>query len=116
MKYLSLSIPWQGGQANIAVPSGVPTGGLYSTGETILQNSMTILLILVILFALIFFIIGGIQWSMSGGDKEAVQKARNKIIYALVGLVLALLALFIVNFIGGIFGVNLIRSPFEPQH
>lgn len=114
MKELALTIPTYG---QIQVPSGVPTGGLYTTGETILQNSMTILLIFVMLFALIFLILGGIQWSMSGGDKEAVQKARNKIVYALVGLVLALLALFIINFIGGIFGVDLLRPPPpEPQH
>ena len=44
-------------------------------------------------------IIGGIQYTTSGGDSAAVTKAKNTILYGIVGLVIALLAYAIVNFV-----------------
>ena len=63
-------------------------------------------LVLFLFLALIFLIWGGIQWTMSGGDKEGIQKARLKLTYAIIGLVVTTLAFFIVNIISGFFGFN----------
>lgn len=74
---------------------------------TIIGNLITIILILAIVIAVFFLIYGGIRWITSGGDKQAVENARNHIIAAIVGLVIALLAFFIINFVGSLIGVNL---------
>lgn len=68
---------------------------------------ITLILIFAIIISLFFLIYGGIKWVLSGGDKTAVEGARNHIVAAIVGLVIALLAFFIINFIGGLFGINL---------
>jgi hypothetical protein len=62
---------------------------------------------LVLLLSLIFLIIGGITWSVSGGNKEGMAKARATVTYALAGLVLGLASFLILAVIGNFFGVNL---------
>ena len=47
----------------------------------------------------IMLIVGGYNYTMSGGDATKVTKAKNTILYAVIGLVIALLALAIVNFV-----------------
>ncbi|MBR2589172.1 hypothetical protein IKE84_02440 [Candidatus Saccharibacteria bacterium] len=49
--------------------------------------------------AVVMIIMGGIQYTTSSGDAAKVTKAKNTIMYGVVGLVIALLAFAIVNFI-----------------
>lgn len=64
---------------------------------------LTILLILAIILALIFFVWGGINWIRSGGDKGKIDQARGTLTAAVIGLILALLAFFFVNIVAMIF-------------
>ena len=58
------------------------------------------------LLAVIFIIIGAFQFTTSAGDARKTQQAKNTITYAIIGLVIALLAYAIVNFVlSKIFGV-----------
>lgn len=76
----------------VAVPGcdGVDLGKL--TGSVI-----GILLFVAFLIALIFLIIGGIRWILSGGDKEATNKAKDTVTSALIGLVVVLSAFVLIN-------------------
>lgn len=56
------------------------------------------------LVAVGFVIYGGIQYQTSGGSPDGTQRARQTIINALIGLVLAILAASIVAYIGNEFG------------
>jgi len=47
-------------------------------------------------FATLFLIIGGVRYAISYGKDESIENAKKQIIYALVGLFLALLAYTIV--------------------
>ena len=68
-------------------------------------------LTIVINFALYFIgaisvlmlIIGGVRYTISGGNDKAVAAAKNTILYAVIGVVVALLAYAIVNFVLGTF-------------
>jgi predicted small integral membrane protein len=104
MHYLALQLP--GGQT-ITAPAGVPQGGLAVTSKVI-GNSITIMLIIAIILALVFLILGGIGWITSGGDKAKVAAARSRITYAIIGLVVTLVAFFIVSVVGYIFNVPLV--------
>ena len=53
----------------------------------------------------VMVIIGGVQYTTSGGDQAAVTKAKNTILYGIVGLVIAVLAYAIVNFVVGKIGI-----------
>lgn len=109
MDYLALTIP--GGQT-INPPSTIPTGGS-DTVARVLRNGFTIMIIITIILALIFLVLGGIQWITSGGSKEKIQAARSKLTYAIVGLVIALSSFFIVSFIGYVFKIDLLNFSFS---
>ena len=49
--------------------------------------------------ALLFVVIGGVRYTMVYGNEEAAEKARNQIIYALVGFLVALLSYTIVSIV-----------------
>lgn len=82
-------------------------------GSNILIFGTQVLIVATIVLAVGFLIWGGISWSMSGGDKTKLQAARNTVTYAIVGLIIALTAFSLVNFIGHFFlgsTVNLFRQ------
>ena len=49
--------------------------------------------------SVLMLIYGGIRYTISGGDSTAVTNAKNTILYAIVGIVVAILAYAIVNFV-----------------
>lgn len=49
--------------------------------------------------AVIMLIIGGIKYVVSGGDAKKVTDAKNTVLYAIIGLIIAFLAFAIVNFV-----------------
>ena len=49
--------------------------------------------------AVVFIIFGGIQYTTSAGDPGKVKKAKDTILYGIIGLVVAMLAYAIVNFV-----------------
>ncbi len=49
--------------------------------------------------AVAFIIIGGVQYMTSQGDPGKITRAKNTIMYSVIGLVISLLAFAIVNFV-----------------
>ncbi len=49
--------------------------------------------------AVIMLIYGGIRYTISAGDSKQVEAAKNTILYAIIGIIVALLAGAIVNFV-----------------
>ncbi len=113
--YLSLALPAAAQVSVNPCPNG-NTGGTNfnvlctltanNTGS-IIASAVTILLIAAALIALFFLIVGGIRWITSGGDKSKVESARNTIIASVIGLIIALLAYFIITVVLGLFGLSL---------
>lgn len=66
-----------------------------------LQNLLTLVFSIITLLSVIFIIIGGFKYVASVGSPEGVQKAKNTILYALVGLAVGLLANVIVSIVIG---------------
>ncbi len=60
---------------------------------------INILLFVAGLIAVIIIVVGGLRFVTSEGDAASANKAKNSVVYALVGLVLAVLAYAIVNFV-----------------
>lgn len=59
------------------------------------------------LIALMYLLLGALSWITSGGNKENVDKAREKIQAALVGIILIFVVLAIVGVIENIFSLGL---------
>lgn len=77
--------------------SGTPTS-LFGAGG-IFNTIVNILLFIIGAISVIMLIIGGIRYTISGGDSSAVTSAKNTIMYAIVGIIVAVLAFAIVNFV-----------------
>lgn len=74
------------------------------TGETGVFRTVTnILLFIIGAVAVIMLVIGGIRYTISGGDQNQVTAAKNTILYAIIGIVVAILAYAAVNFVIGSF-------------
>jgi hypothetical protein len=107
-KILSLTVPGSNGNKfTVTGPDGIISGGLKSAnGKHFLANAIELLLIAVVILALIVIIYSGIQYILSQGDKTKIQVARNRLIYAIVGMILAFLSFSIISIIGSMFGVK----------
>lgn len=80
-------------------------GGITIT--SIVSGAIRLVLILASLIFFFMLVWGGIQWMMSGGDKNAAEQARSKITNALVGLVIVFSAWAIMALIKSLFGVDI---------
>ena len=69
--------------------------------ETTVKNVINIILYVIGIVAVVMMIFGGFQYITSAGDAAKVTKAKNTILYGVVGLVIAILAYAIVNFVIG---------------
>ena len=49
--------------------------------------------------AVLMIVIGGIRYTVSNGDSSAVKGAKNTILYSVIGLIVAIMAYTIVNFV-----------------
>ncbi|MDO4986946.1 MAG: hypothetical protein Q4E46_01330 [Candidatus Saccharibacteria bacterium] len=70
----------------------------YRAEESALAIINTVLGVVAVV-AVVFIIVGGVQYITSSGDTGKAMKAKNTIMYAVIGLVIALLAFAIVNFV-----------------
>ena len=78
--------------------NGCGKSGSDKLSKTIM-NIINVVLGIVGIIAVIYIIIGGINYMTSLGDPGKVQKAKNTILYAIIGLVVVILAGVIVNFV-----------------
>ena len=51
------------------------------------------------IISVVMLIFGGLRYVISGGDSKKVTDAKNTIMYALIGLIISILAYAIVNFV-----------------
>jgi hypothetical protein len=76
-----------------------PEAGGGPTLSDQIEIVVNILLFLLGAVAVVMIVIGGIRFATANGDQSAVTSARNTILYAVIGLVVAIMAYAIVNFV-----------------
>lgn len=73
---------------------------------------VSVVITALLIFAAIFFffnlILGGIAWINSAGDKAKLEQARQRVLNAVIGLVVVLSTFVIVNFLSKVFGISLL--------
>lgn len=103
---LSASQPLQTFAAGVSAQDQVKKG-IDNAGGTVnnfnigtaITNIVNIMLYALGAIAVIMIVIGGIRYTTSNGDSNGIQSAKNTILYAVAGLVVAILAYAIVNFV-----------------
>lgn len=81
-----------------AAKSDEQPGALFGT-DGIFTNIINAALFLIGAISVLMLIYGGIRYTLSAGNATNVTAAKNTILYAIVGIVVALLAFAIVNFV-----------------
>lgn len=71
--------------------------------DSLVQIGIGILSFIIGIISVIMIIVGGIRYVVSNGEAAKVKSAKDTILYAIVGLVVSLLAYVIVNFVVGQF-------------
>ena len=82
---------------NSAKGTGAPDNVTEDDG--LIKKVVNLLLWAIGIVSVIMIIIGGIRYATSNGDSTQVTAAKNTIMYAVVGLVIAIFAYAIVNFV-----------------
>jgi heme O synthase-like polyprenyltransferase len=99
-KLIALTLP---GGETIDAPEGVIESGSL-TG--ILSWSIIVITWVGVIAALLFLIWGAIGWITSGGNEEKLNKARQTVVYSIIGLVIVLCSVMIMGFVRGVLGLN----------
>jgi len=75
--------------------SGAPT----EVGDSQLAAILGTVYLIAGIVAVVAIIVGGIRYAASNGDSSGVQSAKNTILYAVVGLIVVIIAASITGFI-----------------
>ena len=76
-----------------------------ATFTTFISSVIGVITIVAIIWFVFLFISGAISYMSSGGDKSAIETARKRIVNGVIGLVLVIIAIFVIKLIGYLLGV-----------
>lgn len=95
--------PTDGIQAglNCANPGDQVPQNLFGGPDSVFTTIVNVMLFLIGAISVVMLIYGGIRYTTSGGNSASVTAAKNTILYAIIGLVIAFLAFAIVNWVLG---------------
>ncbi len=93
---LSYAAPVDDIQSGVTSVNGGDDGGSLESNLGIIVN---ILLYILGAIAVIMIVIGGIRYATSNGDSSAIKGAKDTILYSVIGLIVAIMAYAIVNFV-----------------
>jgi len=71
--------------------------------EGIFTTISSVMLFAIGALSVLMIIVGGIRYVLSGGKEASITKAKNTILYAIIGVIVAMLAYAIINFVIGTF-------------
>lgn len=84
------------------IQTGVDSVGGKDSGGTLPARIKTIVntaLFILGSIAVVMIVLGGIRYTISNGESSQIKSAKDTIMYAVIGLVVAILAYSIVNFV-----------------
>jgi len=99
---ITISVPTPGGSIRLITDLG-----------KLLSAAFSLLFIVAGIAAVLFLIQGGIGWITSGGDKAGVEAARNKIIHAIVGLIIVIATWALVVMLESFTGICILSCPIK---
>jgi hypothetical protein len=102
-------VDWNAANEAACSPNGIKNGlncahgndqpdTLFGSGG-IVTTIINVMLFIVGILCVIMIVFGGIRYTTSTGDKGRIDNAKNTIIYAVVGLIVAIVAYALVNWV-----------------
>lgn len=96
-----------------------PLPSSYDPGETIttasntltdiFSNTFGVLTIVAGLMFILYFVLGGISWLTSGGERDKIEKAKHQMTNAVIGLIIVVAAYGIAFIVGKVLGVDILN-------
>ncbi len=74
-------------------------GATNQTVQDLMKTITNVLLFIIGAVAVIMIVVGGLKYMTSNGDSSSIASAKNTILYAVIGLIVAIMAYAIVNFV-----------------
>ena len=110
-------------QQEINLGGFTPPTGAYSEGsagdtggagalenmEKLISNMIGLLTVLASLMFVVYFILGAFEWISSGGDKGKLEKARNRMMYGVLGMIIIVGAYSLLGLLSGIIGIDFLN-------
>lgn len=94
--------------------SGRPSSSIVDAAENyeileILNRGLAYAIIIAGFLSVVFIFVGGISFILSGGQEEKIKSAVSTIRYAIIGLIITILATVIIGTVGKAMGLDIIR-------
>lgn len=93
---------WGARGFNNAMDSGTPTGSIMG----IIASTMNWLLAILGFIGIIGFVISGILYLTAAGDEGQIDKAKNAMMYSIIGVIVALLGFVIIQAVDAWLGTS----------
>lgn len=97
------------GFENAYNPTGSDAKAYLSTAELIISNVLTILTIVAGIAFTLYFLLGGLNWITSGGDKQKVETAKSMMTNGAIGLIIIVVSYSIVWIVGQVLGIDILK-------
>ncbi len=85
--------------------------GAFKAFATVVSNIIGLLTIVAGLWFGFQLIIGAFAWMSSGGDKQQLEAARNRIMHAFTGLIIVVASIAIISVFGKFLGLTILLNP-----
>ena len=78
--------------------------------KEIINRGLAYAILIAGFLSVVFIFVGGISFILSGGDEGKIKQAVGTIRYAIIGLIITVLAVVVVTIVGkSLFGINIIE-------
>lgn len=106
--YLSSAFPVLAAVEDFGInpPEEAPIVNPETSVGGIVTFAVAFIIVIAVLAAVLFIVIGAFQWITSGGDKQKVADARNHILAAVIGLIIIALSFVIINVVTTALGIG----------
>ena len=98
----------RGIESDLYTDSGTDQNALTNI-EDLVSRIIGTLTTVAVFFFIIYFILGAFKWVVAGGDSSKVQKARDQMTQAVLGMILMVAAYGIIGLVGGILGIDILQ-------
>jgi hypothetical protein len=94
-----------------AFSKGSDTTGAAAAGnlEKLISNILGALTVVGGLLFIVYFVLGAFAWLTAGSDASKVQKGRDKMVFAAMGLIVLVMSYGLIGLIGSVIGLDLLN-------
>lgn len=90
-------------------PSNLNNATVLSTFELWISDIIGVITIIGTLFFIVYAFIAAFNWITAAGDKGKIEKAKDRLVWSTLGLILIVATYAIIGLIGGIIGLELLE-------